>query len=589
MSSRILIADDTPVNLKVLSSILAAAGHTPLAATNGQETLDLARREAPDLILLDIMMPGKDGYAVCAELKADPALAEIPVIFLSALQQTADKVKGLELGAVDYVAKPFDRAEVLARISTQLRLRQLTRSLLHANAELQERQGRLEEDLRAAADIQRALAAQGGPFASRRLPRLAFRSLRRRGRRHLRRPRPRRAVVGFLHPRRQRARRPLGDADGLGRAEPGSRRRIVCRREPGSLLARAVPPAEVLSALDREYPFERFERYFTISYLVLEIEGGRSGTAAPPTPLPCWCARTARSASWRRGAPSWVRDWGPPAFEEGQRQLQAGERIFLYTDGIPEFEGPGGQPFGRDAFCRVLQETASLSLDTACERVATGVARVRGGEGAQRRCLAPRLRARRGGMSPGQAPAMEPRAITLIIDSRLENLAPLGIATRAASRELGLDDATRAGWSSAWWSSQPTASATRIGVSPVTRCPCGSSRRRQELEVAVIDEGTPVPVERRAAPPAPQDPIDVQSIAEGGRGIFLVHQLMDTVSYESEGARNVVRLTKAFPASSRRGRLLSRRGLRRRRPARSRGSARASARPLRRSMPLRRW
>jgi anti-sigma regulatory factor (Ser/Thr protein kinase) len=75
--------------------------------------------------------------------------------------------------------------------------------------------------------------------------------------------------------------------------------------------------------------------------------------------------------------------------------------------------------------------------------------------------------------------------------------------------------------------------------------------RAQELEVAVIDEGTPVPVERQGPPPAPPDPIDVQSIAEGGRGIYLVYQLMDTVSYECEGARNVVRLTKTFPASSR--------------------------------------
>ena len=154
-------------------------------------------------------------------------------------------------------------------------------------------------------------------------------------------------------------------------------------------------------------------------------------------------------------------------------------------------------------------------------------------------------------MSLGQAPAMEPRAITLIIDSRLENLALLGIATRGASRELGLDDAD----------------ASRVELCVVelaTNCIRHAYRgepghsvsvrlvaRAQELEVAVIDEGTPVPVERQGPPPAPPDPIDVQSIAEGGRGIYLVYQLMDTVSYECEGARNVVRLTKTFPASSR--------------------------------------
>jgi len=371
MSSRILIADDTPVNLKILSSILTAQGYTPLPATNGQETLDVARRELPDLILLDIMMPGMDGYAVCAELKSDPALAEIPVIFLSALQQTADKVKGLELGAVDYVAKPFDRAEVLARINTQLRLRQLTRSLLQANAELQERQGRLEEDLRAAADIQRALLPREGlslPGVS-----LAWRFA------------PCDTVGGDLFGALVLDERSLGfyilDVSGHGvpsamltvsaaqsLAQGGG---IVCRREPGSLLARAVSPTEVLSALDREYPFERFERYFTISYLVLEVAAGtlRYSSAAHPAPLLVRPDGTLRELS--EGGPILGAGLGPAAFEEGQRQLQAGERVFLYTDGIPEFEGPGGQPFGRDPFRRVLQETASLSLEAACERVMT--------------------------------------------------------------------------------------------------------------------------------------------------------------------------------------------------------------------------
>jgi sigma-B regulation protein RsbU (phosphoserine phosphatase) len=373
MSSRILIADDTPVNLKVLSAILTAAGHTPLHATNGQATLDLARREGPDLILLDIMMPGKDGYAVCAELKADPALADIPVIFLSALQQTADKVRGLELGAADYVAKPFDRAEVLARINTQLRLRQLTRSLLQANAALQERQSRLEEDLRAAADIQRALLPKEGlslPGVS-----LAWHFA------------PCEAVGGDLFGALVLDDRSLGfyilDVSGHGvpsamltvsaaqSLTPGGG--IVCRREPDSLLARAVPPAEVLSALDREYPFERFERYFTISYLVLELEGGtlRYSSAAHPPPLLLHPDGTLREMT--EGGPILGAGLGPALFEEGQRQLHGGERVFLYTDGIPEFEDPGGRLFGRDSFCRVLRETASLSLAAACEQVAAAL------------------------------------------------------------------------------------------------------------------------------------------------------------------------------------------------------------------------
>jgi sigma-B regulation protein RsbU (phosphoserine phosphatase) len=325
------------------------------------------------LILLDIMMPGMDGYAVCAELKADPTLAEIPVIFLSALQQTSDKVKGLELGAVDYVAKPFDRAEVLARINTQLRLRQLTRSLVQANALLQVRQGRLEEDLRAAADIQRALLPRAGlslPGVS-----LAWHFA------------PCDAVGGDLFSALVLDERSLGfymlDVSGHGvpsamltvsaaqSLAPGGG--IVCSREPGSLLAHAASPADVLSALDREYPFERFERYFTISYLVLEVGAGtlRYSSAAHPAPL--LVRPDGTLCELAEGGPILGAGLGPAAFEEGQQQLHVGERVFLYTDGIPEFQGPGGRPYGRDSFHRVLQETASVSLDTACERVATAL------------------------------------------------------------------------------------------------------------------------------------------------------------------------------------------------------------------------
>jgi len=110
----------------------------------------------PELILLDIMMPVKDGYEVCKELKNDPGNREIPVIFLSALSNAADKVKGLEIGAIDYVTKPFDHAEVLARVRVHLRIQRLTQALRAANRALAEKQAALDADLRAAGDIQRA-------------------------------------------------------------------------------------------------------------------------------------------------------------------------------------------------------------------------------------------------------------------------------------------------------------------------------------------------------------------------------------------------------------------------------------------------
>ena len=122
-ASRILIVDDTVENLQVLAGILRARGYPLNLARNGRQALEIARQAAPDLILLDIVMPEMDGFAACRELKADPALAEIPVIFLTASNESHDLVKGFELGAVDYITKPFNTAELLSRVGTHLQLR----------------------------------------------------------------------------------------------------------------------------------------------------------------------------------------------------------------------------------------------------------------------------------------------------------------------------------------------------------------------------------------------------------------------------------------------------------------------------------
>lgn len=133
----ILIVDDTPANLHLLSEILAEQGYRVRPAPDGPLALAAARAEPPDLVLLDIRMPGMNGYEVCEQLKGDPRTRDIPVIFLSALDATEDKVRGFALGGVDYVTKPFHVEEVLARIQTHLTLRDLQRKLLDANAKMQ--------------------------------------------------------------------------------------------------------------------------------------------------------------------------------------------------------------------------------------------------------------------------------------------------------------------------------------------------------------------------------------------------------------------------------------------------------------------
>ncbi len=134
----ILIVDDTPINLGVVTDYLEAYGFEIMVAQEGQSALDKAHHAPPHLILLDVMMPGIDGFETCRRLKASEVTKDIPVIFMTALSATEDKVNGFKAGAVDYVVKPLQQEEVLARVTTHLRMRTLTKNLQKANRELTE-------------------------------------------------------------------------------------------------------------------------------------------------------------------------------------------------------------------------------------------------------------------------------------------------------------------------------------------------------------------------------------------------------------------------------------------------------------------
>ncbi|MGB1287754.1 MAG: response regulator, partial [Aggregatilineales bacterium] len=133
----IMVVDDTPANLRLLMEMLTAQGYRVRSAPNGARALASIAKSAPDLILLDIMMPGMDGYQVCEELKKDDGLRDIPVIFISALDEVFDKVKAFEVGGVDYITKPFHVDEVLARVYTHLQMREMQRTLQEQNLELE--------------------------------------------------------------------------------------------------------------------------------------------------------------------------------------------------------------------------------------------------------------------------------------------------------------------------------------------------------------------------------------------------------------------------------------------------------------------
>lgn len=137
-NAKILVVDDVPENLSILFDFLLGNHYQVLIAQDGEGALEVLKVEQVDLILLDVMMPGLNGFEVCQQLKANPSTCDIPVIFMTALSDTADKLKGFAVGAIDYVAKPIQQEEVLARIRTHLTIRQLQHKLSWQNQQLNE-------------------------------------------------------------------------------------------------------------------------------------------------------------------------------------------------------------------------------------------------------------------------------------------------------------------------------------------------------------------------------------------------------------------------------------------------------------------
>ncbi len=160
-SPRILVVDDEPKNIRILQILLEAKGYIVIAATHGQEALDQVKEASPDLILLDIMMPRMNGYEVCERIRADEETQFVPIVMVTALTEAKDRIKAIEVGADDFISKPFDSLEVIARARSLLRVKQYHDALKQANQELAEHNARLDMELQMAQEVQASLMPQG--------------------------------------------------------------------------------------------------------------------------------------------------------------------------------------------------------------------------------------------------------------------------------------------------------------------------------------------------------------------------------------------------------------------------------------------
>ncbi len=369
MIEKILIVDDSTVNRLLLSSILRKAGYETVEARDGKEAVEQTFQCMPDLILLDVVMPEMDGYQVCSTLKGDDRTREIPIIFLSARTETEDKIRGLDLGGADYVTKPFDKGEVLARVRNQLKIRSLTQKLIQSNRELMEKQKKLDEDLRAAAGIQQSLLPQKVPSIEK--VEIAWRF------------QPCDLIGGdiFNVCRLDEANTGIYLLDVSGHGVPSALVTVsvhqMLQPQQGSLVKKRketppyyeiTSPAEVCSILDREYPIERFDKYFTMVYLVLDTERGRLRYTNAGHPPPILLRGNGGLEFLDKGGP-FIGLGGILPYEDEEKKLDRGDKLILYTDGVVEYPNGQGDFYGEQRLVDLLGSGAGLPVGLLLDRL----------------------------------------------------------------------------------------------------------------------------------------------------------------------------------------------------------------------------
>lgn len=360
MKDRILIVDDSPDVRILLKRMLPASRFEVEEAANGREGLAQKESFKPDLVLLDIVMPDIDGFAVCKAIR--DADNDTSIVFLSGKSDSTDKVRGLECGGNDYITKPFDKAEVLARIDSQLKIRKLTRELKDANRVLTEKQKALDDDLNAASGIQQSLLPHHVPD----FQNLTF------GWRFM----PSYLIGGdiFNIIRLDEDHVGIYMIDVAGHGVPAALitvsvsqtlkpdgNGLTKERTYGTPGYRIISPGALMEALDREYPIERFGRYFTIVYLIMNTVTGVLTYSNAAHPMPVLIRKGGGIELLDKGG-TIIGLGGPVPFEEGEVSLKASDRVVLFTDGVLDCRNPEGDLYGEERLYSALRSAGRKTV-----------------------------------------------------------------------------------------------------------------------------------------------------------------------------------------------------------------------------------
>jgi sigma-B regulation protein RsbU (phosphoserine phosphatase) len=364
----ILVVDDVPENLQLLSNMLTEQGYKVRPAINGQMALMTARAAPLDLILLDINMPAMNGYEVCRHLKADEQTRDIPIIFISALDETGDKVKAFTVGGVDYVTKPFQLEEVLARVETHLALRGLQGELQQANEELERRVEertaqlvqlaveniQLEHELQVAREVQASFLPRETP----QVPGWEFAA----------RWRPAREVAGDYYDFIPGDGEQLGlvIADVADKGMPAALFMVLTRSIVRASVDRAPSPVDGITHANRLLCADSSGGVFvTLFYALLDPATGEvTYVNAGHNPPLLYRADPENEDEQltkleRTGMALGV--IADASFEQRTVHLHSGDFIVFYTDGVPDATDAHEREFGMERLQRVLLDCRHAS------------------------------------------------------------------------------------------------------------------------------------------------------------------------------------------------------------------------------------
>ena len=365
VKDKILVVEDNPVNLKLLSRMLEKTGFEVLTAKSGDEACNIAVEIKPDIILLDVMMPVMDGFTACTWLKENEKTSEIPIVFLTAKNDPVDKVKGLSLGAMDYITKPFDAVEVVARVNNHLKFTRLRRQILQKNqqlekayAQLRESNEKISKDIKAAGLVQRQLLPQDnfniGPL------KIAWKFV------------PSSHIAGDIFNIM-----PLDDkhiaiyiVDVSGHGVQAAMLAVLIhnfihlgtdmrsiKEKAGQLLTvkKLLKPDLVLKALNQNFPMEVYDAYFTGIYGVLNIESLEFSLANAGHPAPIVIKKD-NSVQYLNKANIPIGILAENEYESYSYSFEKGDALILYTDGIYELSVKEGLSMSKEVLAKTIIE-----------------------------------------------------------------------------------------------------------------------------------------------------------------------------------------------------------------------------------------